>query len=422
MKARTRRPLSWTAAALLIGSACIFGDAGSVAAESKLPFLSRDVPSARLGCAWPFIVTAQTLNLAYPDPNATYWAMPFELAEGESLLLRGTYPSARFMAVTIYDATGDILQQLSDFQIPPAPGSANPYAEADPPPGSGRRFTLRVVTAASGESGPDVLALGPGQRAGWIVYRVYLGNPKGDAAGGAPLPTIVRERRGVPVRLSRPCTRFLPGTAIAAILSASMPDPIVVSESPSMVRIQNDFGLFVNAANAYLSAFADAGPGRILVLRGKLPTFPDTGAGQSVVGPYDLRYLSIASNLNVKPYPVVDGVYDAELPLDAQGYYTVAVARDGEIPPGEPSAEGVTVLRWGHGPNETVIVRNMLPSASFPNAVQDVAPSVYGAPSDAAAVMGQFYPVIVECSVTAFDAGGPRGCFAEAGTAYPGDQ
>jgi hypothetical protein len=35
--------------------------------------------------------------------------------------------------------------------------------------------------------------------------------------------------------------------------------------------------------------------------------------------------------------------------------------------------------------------------------------------------MGGFYPVIVECSVAAFDAGGSRGCFAEAGVPFPGD-
>jgi hypothetical protein len=149
-----------------------------------------------------------------------------------------------------------------------------------------------------------------------------------------------------------------------------------------------------------------------LVVRGKLPTSPDTGTVQSVVGDFDLRYFSITSNLNQQPYPAVDGLYDYELPLDAAGAYTVVVARDGDVPANATSANDVAVLRWGDGPSEAVIVRNMLPSASFTMAAQDVTPSAYGAPSDASEVMNEFYPRIAACTKATFEVAGAAGCLA----------
>ena len=412
-----RRRSLYLLCALLIGA--LAGASRSAAQATpphlpttKLPVLN-GAGSGGGRCAWPFIVDINTLNLAYPDPNATYWAMPFTLAADESLLVRGSYPSARFMAVTLYTITGDTVEQLSDLDIAPDPGSANPFAVADPPPGSGRSWQLSVVGAgAATGSDANVLELNAGQRAAWLVYRVYLGNPSGDLQGSAPLPTIVRKHGATITQSLAPCSQFLPGTAIANALSGSLPAPVAVSTAPQFVRIANDAGLFANTANAYLSAFSDAPPGQILVVRGKLPTSPDTGAGQSVVGDFELRYFSITSNLNQQPYPTVDGLYDYELPLDAAGNYTVVVARDGDVPANATSANDVAVLSWGDGPSETVIIRNMLPSASFTMAVQDVTPSDYGAPSDAADVMGEFYPRIAACTKSTFEVLGAAGCVA----------
>jgi hypothetical protein len=304
------------------------------------------------------------------------------------------------------------IAQLSDLDIAPDPGSANPFAVADPPLGSGRLWTIEIVPSGTAGSSANVLSLDAGQRAGWIVYRVYLGNPPGDLAGGAPLPSIVR-RRGARSTVLEPCATFLPGTGIATLLRATLPEPLLVTAAPKFVRLANDSGLFANEANAYLSAFADGSPGEILVVRGTLPTTPDTEAGQSVVGDFALRYLSVTSNLNEQPYPTVDGVYDHELPLDALGRYTVVVARDGDVPRNATAQNDVAVLQWGYGNSQAVIIRNMLPSSSFPHAVQDVTPSSYGAPSDAAPVMDAYYPRIAACTRARFEAEGADGCLAD---------
>ena len=394
---------------VLVGSVGARAQSAPIGRRATLPILAAAAPDGKARCAFPFIVDADDLNLAYPDPNATYWAMPFTLGAGDSLLVHGTYPSARFMAVTLYDLGGDTIAQLSDLDVTPDPGSANPFAVADPPPGSGRAWTIEILPSGAAGSSANVLQLDAGQRAGWIVYRVYLGNPPGDLAGGAPLPTIV-QRYGTRATVLAPCTSFLPGTGVATLLRAALPEPVLVTGAPEFVRLAKDGGLFANEANAYLSAFADASPGEILVVRGTLPTTPDTEAGQSVVGDFDMRYLSVTSNLNEKPYPTVDGLYDHELPLDALGRYTVVVARDGDVPHNATAANHVAVLRWGNGDSQAVIVRNMLPSASFAHAVQDVTPSSYGAPSDAALVMDAFYPRIATCTKARFEEAGADGC------------
>jgi len=385
----------------------------AIGSGPRLASIPGTPPPSPSSCAWPFIVDASNINIAYPDPNATYWAMPFALAANESITVAGTYPSARFMAVTVYTVAGDTVAQLSDLDIAPDPGSANPFAVADPPPGSGRSWSLDVVSAGSSATG-NVVELAPGQQAGWLVYRTYLGNPPGDLTGGVALPTLVRSRDAEVLQTLRPCARFLPGTGIASILNATLPEPVDVTSPTELVRLADEGGLFANDANAYLSAFSDAPPGQILVVRGLLPTAPDTEEGQSVVGDFELRYFSITSNLNEKPYPTIDGYYDHELPLDDAGYYTVVIARDGDVPSNATAANDVAVLDWGDGASQTVLIRNMLPADGFGMAVQDVTPTSYGAPSDAATVMGDFYPVIGTCTTATFEASGAAGCLPAA--------
>lgn len=378
----------------------------------RLPILAGGGGGGTARCAWPFIVDVDDQNLAYPDPFATYWAIPLDLAADESLVLKGTYPSARFMAVTLYTASGDTLAQLSDLDIAPDPGSANPFAVAAPPPESGRSWQVSIVPSGGHASGANVLELEPGQRAGWVLYRIYLGNPSDDRQGSAPLPTVVHERGGKVTKTLKPCTRFLPGTAVADLLKAAMPEPLLVTGPPQFVRLPDTDGLFANEANAYLTAYANAAPGEILVIRGKVPTEPDTELGESVVGNFQMRYFSITSNLNEKPYPTVDGIYGNQLPRDEAGFYTVVVARDPDVP--WNSTEFFALLAWGDGDSQAVIVRNMLPASSFDAAIQDVTPSAYGEPSDAEEVMREYYPRIVACTRVLFEAAGADACFAGA--------
>ena len=49
-------------------------------------------------CAWPVKVAVgdDALNVAYPETNAAYFVMPYTLSPGQSIVLEGVYPFARF--------------------------------------------------------------------------------------------------------------------------------------------------------------------------------------------------------------------------------------------------------------------------------------------------------------------------------------
>ena len=80
-------------------------------------------------CSWPFEVTGHGLtNVATPDTNATYWVMPLDTSQWQTMVLHGQYPEARFFNVTTYTATGALVESLLDAEIAPDPGSTNPFA------------------------------------------------------------------------------------------------------------------------------------------------------------------------------------------------------------------------------------------------------------------------------------------------------
>lgn len=171
-------------------------------------------------------------------------------------------------------------------------------------------------------------------------------------------------------------------------------------------------GLFPNGDNKYLGTALSYEPGRIAVVRGKAPLFPNTRAGVSAVDPaQQVRYWSLCQNDRVSPYPVVACAADFETALDDEGYYTYAVAAPEDL--SSVADPTVTVLPWGDTSVEkkVLFLRYMLPSGAFyPQSIQ--ASQASGA--DPATVMGPYYPRAVYCAAETFVAGGYEACFDEA--------
>jgi hypothetical protein len=62
------------------------------------------------------------------DSNATYTQVFYQVNPAYQLIVLGTFPNARFMSVTLYDAHSTLLNAVNDFQIPPLSNSmSNPY-------------------------------------------------------------------------------------------------------------------------------------------------------------------------------------------------------------------------------------------------------------------------------------------------------
>jgi hypothetical protein len=164
------------------------------------------------------------------------------------------------------------------------------------------------------------------------------------------------------------------------------------------------YGAFGNQQNAYLTASISRRFGDLVVIHGKAPTFPDTRRGVAPYAPSDVRYWSFCQNSNSTRVNSCAADFEANV---KGGYYTYVVSDPDQRPRNAKASNGVAWLPWGASdPTAVVIYRNMLVSASFHHAVQNVTEG-----RDPKTVMGAYFPDAVYCSRAIFERGGWKACF-----------
>jgi hypothetical protein len=188
-------PVAVLVAAALLGLAWAGTGSAATKAESppRFPF-----------CSWWFETTPQTVNVALPDTSAAYWTTPFFADPGLKITVKGQFPDARFMSVTVYDNSAGtfvrngVSSALSDYLIEPDPGTRNPFQESTRGHG---RFSLTIQRDVS-PLRTNVLPLVPAQPAsglfppgnGFIIFQVYL--PHSGSFDSVRLPELVFSRDG----------------------------------------------------------------------------------------------------------------------------------------------------------------------------------------------------------------------------------
>ncbi len=387
-------------------------------------------------CAWPTRADKATLNVAYPDTASTYWSTSYRLAPGEHLELSGAFPAARYFSFVTYGAGGGAISKLSDRDIRPDPGGANPYRDANQTPG---RYTvdirehsdsapnaLSAVPPAAAGSGSStttstlpetpgtVAPLGsgapnaPGVFGGTVIYRVYLARPANDPTGGVALPQIT-DVHANGTRVAVPtCPHPGANPAATAIVERNGPATNTPApEQPAFIRPQkNATNLFPDPDNIYLATIVHHVPGRIVVVRGKAPTFPNTSAGAPVTGREQVRYWSLCTNEYRKPYPVSYCVADQDVALDAGGDYTIVISTPADRPANATAAMHVTWLDWGStNVDALLLMRQMLPEPGFSQSASSVPPGAL-----ATSTMGAYAPRGIYCTTQVFAQRGPSGC------------
>ncbi|GAD84039.1 hypothetical protein FEK33_06650 [Nocardia asteroides NBRC 15531] len=386
--------------------------------------VSAGAPDSPL-CAWRFMSNSTVLNVAFPDANSTYWLMPYALGPGDSIELSGTYPAARYFSLNTYGTNLDTVDTLRDNQIVADPGSANPYVDASAAalPPEQRQWHATLVNGPADHSRNEIQAVAPGQSTtiGFVIVRVYVPTDPASLSGGVPLPDARFSLAGAQVP-AQPCAQPFDPSAytgpvadaakgafdrlIAGAASGAFPGntPEATFRNPASTS-----GLFPNGDNKYIGTRLSYQPGRLLVVRGKAPTFPDTRAGQSPTEPTEVRYWSMCQNDLVSPYPVVACAADFQTALDGDGYYTYVVAAPADVPADLPAT--VTVIPWGSTAVDKVLfLRNMTPSAAFyPSSIQ----ASQDSGADPATTMGPYYPRTTYCDTGTFAAGGAAACFGD---------
>ncbi|MGZ4981246.1 MAG: hypothetical protein ACXWAB_07355, partial [Methylobacter sp.] len=293
--------------------------------------------------------------------------MPID-KQWQQLTITGTYPKTRFFSVAVYDnapvSTG-LADHLFDAQIVPDQGSGNPFVTSDlgsHNPSAKPESTYTITIKRSDKTADNVLQLHADT--GWLLYRLYLPNAGEGSMGGTPLPEVkVTDTSGqtttlkaCPVvnrqsELSQLQPQFIPAELENPLEHFSIPpvpDRIwfgAVKEPPPV--------LLPNPDNKYLISFfmPEYKPDHIIVIRGKMPAFPDTYHGNPVSQPapgfktVQLRYWGLCHADLISPMPINGCATDASTPLDGHGFYTLVVSNDVLRPEWLP--QRVVWLPWG---------------------------------------------------------------------------
>jgi hypothetical protein len=393
-------------------------------------------------CFWSGVVDRAQNNVLFPDANATYWYTHFTLPAGGSVVLHGQFPHARSMFLFNYHLVAPA-DGLNDVQIAPDPGSTNPFL-----PGANRAATNRSYTITVTSSPPPAAGLPrapntiyAGQTSIQLIYRVYLPDQEQDQTGGAGVPdaTFVSPS-GVSVGGQAACDALQnDGASAPNVLPIASPVYLaLLAEDPfssthpavspahwyalfNILRLAEPFyagtwqqgliGLLpsyrsgpaanFDADSSFIYSYVDRdlGPAQaghnILVLHGKLPTTPNTVAGEATMqGGTQLRYWSLCMNDGFASGEVGDCLYDEQIPIDSQRNYTIVVSEPQDRPANATNACGIGWLDWGNlgdgffRPTAGLLmIRNQLPNPSFTQAASDVT-----VPGTEGQVMGAYIP------------------------------
>lgn len=395
-------------------------------------------------CAWPVEVALDALNVAYPDKNARYYVMPYTLQPGQSLILTGGYPFARFSSLTTYFGIGmagrgiELLDWLRDSEIKPDAGSENPSLDPSAPTDvAHRQWTVRV-TGTAPVDGPAPYATHAGtenvllahpegatDQLGVLVLRIYVPKDPADYTGGVGLPAMMFEDADGHRRPIDTCAAGMKADWTDAIRqlvlinvagAARLPLPPDAMTPPVWVQSPVP-GLAPNPDNRYLMAPVAWEPGRIVVIRAKASTFPDTRKGEAPTLPRQVRYWSFSTGSNIIDpplgYPTMDSVSDFEIPIGTDGTYTIVVSQ-AEDRPGNATVEHGVAWLEGADPAlpDLLVMRHMIPAETFFDqsiwAVPELTPGV------AEGIMGPYFPETVYSDKATFEAGGAAACFEAA--------
>lgn len=385
-------------------------------------------------CEWFVLANSTADNSFFPETSATYWQTIIKADLRTSLfssglVLRGVFPLARFFSFTAYNLQGEVVSAVYDAELVPEPGTSNPFATQNAPPGG--HYSIRVLTrgskaekAANATGEANILIVD--QVVGSIIYRVYNPDNSTTAAGGVPLPNFVApSRQGIlPTEMFAPCDppNGPVAQAISSLRQAQLSATLATAATPAqplMLRSSSGGGFFGNPYNSYLTSITNwTVPGRLAVWRGLSADFPNTEAGEQVVPARNLRFWSMCSNKYVSPLPVVACKDDFQTSLDALGRYTYVMGLTSDQPDdavlAARHATWIPALNAGD-PVTTVgvaLFRNMLPGPHFEQAVQNVPAD--NSPASSRAAMGPYYPVGVYCDKAVFASSGFDGCLAAA--------
>jgi len=417
----------------------------------------------------------QNPNL-WPDMQSTYLIGRLAMPAKSSLTLHYTYPHARYFQFALYKAEHgtfvSIGEDLSGQQIEPDPGSTNPFKVGADRLAEPRNFSLKILAenapADSKHRSKNTIYVGKGGCELMFVNRTYLSDQGSDGAGWGPADAPFAGR-GLPTYEGT----LANGTKLSAAevvkrfgrpIEGATKQPITAEQWEKLVHAKdNDPALDPATAPArtdpkwekywnirysivgsfktpeerakipYATAIDGGGDpeteymfvqlsrkfGPVYVMRGKLPTFPNTyagagGKGLEVMPAAQTQYWSIVSCEAMPSGQIVDALTDMQVPLDKDGYYTIVYSRKEDRPKNATIENGMAWIEWSprgegiDGPKnrEDFGMLMMRFIANSPNWEQS--PNHVTKPGMEETLMGPYYPHGYYIDKATFETTGPK--------------
>jgi hypothetical protein len=402
--------------------------------------------------------TDQRVSNQYPDKAATYWRSRFSLPAGARLILRGTFAHSRYMSFNAYDGVGQPFTALADAEIRPDAGSKNPFVPGARRDGARRAYTVQVRAEGQPPDGralPNTLYVGAPDASGVVLaavtYRIYIPDRGYKADGGAGLPAVelvlangthVTDTAALCAATPSPMrgkvrapavtadawtqlvhqpgdnpatapTRYTRTGAFQAFFNAqySIYGSFVTPQQRAAMDATQKGGLYSTIHNRYAFASIIGRFGKVFTFRAKAPRTPATFAGAKRMAiAIDMRYFSVCTGESPVTGHTPDCVYDEQIPVARDGYFTIAISKPADRPRNATNRCGVAWVNWGQGEGypgsrpdyAIVLMRHMLPRPSFKQSVFAVTK-----PGTEKQVMGAYYPRSAYFSKAAFE---KRGC------------
>ena len=430
---------------------------------NSLPELTSDLTD----CMWQDSFSSKSgtgedpLNIAFPDSNVNYWSSEFTVPEGAKVFIDGDYPYARHFSLVSYTSQGERVNSLLDSAITPNLDSYNPFIVGNYRLGKKRGYSTQLKLDELPENPEENTLYAPpniGNKVA-ILYRVYVPNENMDAKGNVSFPQFkVQLVNGEIKRGNEVCnilqvkkapidkTTTISLDTSLALFNRQPHEGFPAQQLPTWYKafsgvdnikciykfdpvtkqpidqcegqsVTPKLNYWATPDNEYVLAMTSRRLGKVMELRGKVPSTPKTYRNNTLAESYQTRYWSICTNELITTATNYC-IYDEQITeVDEQGFYTIVSSLPEDRPsnareecgvhflPLSPRGSGYTAedgQSVGHPDLGMFLMRNLLPEANFDKAIQNV--KAWGTEKQ---VLGDYLPDINYTSKEAFEA---KGC------------
>lgn len=350
------------------------------------------------------------------DFNANYYVFPYEVDPDTEIVIKGQFPYSRYMSFTLSGQIDTVIATAPDRALIPDPGSTNPFLPGADWNAENRNYTIRIRSTAPPqgsehfvpEAGNNTfyagtLKDGTPNRFGLIGFRIYVPSIGYDKTGGVGLPKITycaARKDFINKSISLTIDKITQAENLLNQVN-------VFNKETSFQRCSDMVERNCDLTWSRISAIATRilqpdlntvyvisdqikrDLGKLLFIRWKAPTFPDTYHNIGILGNEEMRYWSMSFITRVG----LLGLYtlsDFQTIIDRKGYVNLVISFGAPRPSTVTPENGFSWIDASKLPLVplTLFYRNNQVSQGFPYTAKNVPEGQIVPPE----VMGEYYP------------------------------